>query len=158
LSDVVRDDIMPSLGVRLEDGSGDGPSVWKLEAAEELKRVREAKKREIAKKALEKLQLLLKKKQAAFENMQEAEKPPASLFPGDQYSQFAPGGWPTHGKDGKELSPKTQKNLQKKYEQHNNAHVVYKEQLAKDPKFIQRLQQELIDLEGQVKAAEAEVE
>lgn len=54
ISDELRDDILPHLGVRLEDKGKDAPSIWKYEKPEILLKEREAKIAEKAKKEAEK--------------------------------------------------------------------------------------------------------
>lgn len=60
--DAFRDDVLPELGVRLEDKSNDA-SVWKLADPSELRREKELKEQEMARKAAEKAEMA---KQAAL--------------------------------------------------------------------------------------------
>lgn len=51
LSDSLRDDILPYLGIRLEDKAKGEPSMWKFDDKDELISAIENKKAEVAKKA-----------------------------------------------------------------------------------------------------------
>lgn len=101
LSDQLRDDILPALGIRLEDKGKDAPSIWKYEDKEVLLKERAAKlaekeEKERAKK--ERAELELKKKSTSgkdwFRTMET-----------DKYSKFdEETGLPTHDAKGKALS------------------------------------------------------
>ncbi|XP_058129331.1 cysteine--tRNA ligase, cytoplasmic [Anopheles ziemanni] len=114
LCDQLRDDILPALGVRLEDREG-APSALKLVPAEVLLKEREAKRAEEARKAAEKERK--KAEQAAAQAAKDAQRkiPPAEMFRAetDKYSAFDATGLPTHDAEGKEISKGQQKKLQK---------------------------------------------
>jgi len=101
LSDELRDDILPHLGIRLEDKGKDAPSIWKYEDKETLLKERATKLAEKAAKEQakrERAELELKKKSTPgkdwFRTM-ETEK----------YSKFdEESGLPTHDAKGKALS------------------------------------------------------
>uniref|UniRef100_W5KF71 Cysteine--tRNA ligase, cytoplasmic n=1 Tax=Astyanax mexicanus TaxID=7994 RepID=W5KF71_ASTMX len=97
LCDVVRDDILPELGVRLEDHEG-LRTVVKLVDRETLLKEREEKKK-MAKLAKMKI-------------------PPREMFRSetDKYSSFDDTGFPTHDAEGKEISKGQTKKLRKLYE------------------------------------------
>ncbi|KAF2905309.1 hypothetical protein ILUMI_00863 [Ignelater luminosus] len=112
--DNLRDEILPNVGVRLEDREGGGSAV-KLVDKETLLKEKEAKKQA----ELEKLKEKEKKKaeQAAAQAAKEAQKkiPPTEMFKAetDKYSKFDSNGLPTHDAEGKELSKGLIKKLQK---------------------------------------------
>ncbi|XP_015599244.1 cysteine--tRNA ligase, cytoplasmic [Cephus cinctus] len=112
--DRLRDDILPSVGVRLEDEDGDGCKV-KLIDKEILLKEKEAKKRQEAEKAAEKERK--KAEAAAAQAAKEAQRkiPPTEMFKleKDKYSQFDDKGIPTHDVEGKEISKGQLKKLQK---------------------------------------------
>jgi len=54
LCDAIRDDVMPELGVRLEDVAN-GPSVWKLDDPKVLLAQREEKQRLVKENAIKKV-------------------------------------------------------------------------------------------------------
>lgn len=108
LCDSVRDDVLPGLGVRLEDRS-DAPSVWKLVDQAELNAEREAKEAVARAKA--------EKKAAA--RAAAAAREAANAVPPEQifrtlktddgrplYTQFDEAGIPTHDEDGNEITSK----------------------------------------------------
>ncbi|XP_053680120.1 cysteine--tRNA ligase, cytoplasmic [Anopheles nili] len=115
LCDQLRDDVLPGLGVRLEDREG-APSALKLVPAEVLLREREAKRAEEARKLAEKERK--KQEAAAAQAAKDALRKvnPVDMFRGetDKYSAFDEAtGLPTHDTDGKEISKGQQKKLQK---------------------------------------------
>ncbi|KAL3841577.1 hypothetical protein ACJMK2_019698 [Sinanodonta woodiana] len=117
LCDAVRDDVLPNLGVRLEDHEGQ-PPVIKLVDRETLLKEREEKLQQEELKRLEKEKR--KKEQELAKAEKEAQKriPPSELFikETDKYSQFDEKGIPTHDKEGKELAKSATKKLTKLYE------------------------------------------
>ncbi|XP_076249605.1 cysteine--tRNA ligase, cytoplasmic [Calliopsis andreniformis] len=112
--DKLRDDILPNIGVRLEDSTEEVCKV-KLVNKEELLREKEAKKKLELEKSLEKERR--KAEAAAASAAKEAQKkiPPSEMFKleKDKYSQFDENGIPTHDIDGKEISKGQMKKLQK---------------------------------------------
>nr|CAG4649153.1 EOG090X02DZ [Scapholeberis mucronata] len=102
--DQIRDDVLPNLGVRLEDRDNQPPAL-KLVPREELLKEREEKRlAEEAKKAEKERK---KAELAAKEAEKEAKRriPPKDMFKGevDKYSTFDEKGMPILDKDGKEL-------------------------------------------------------
>ncbi|XP_055341904.1 cysteine--tRNA ligase, cytoplasmic-like isoform X2 [Paramacrobiotus metropolitanus] len=121
LCDKVRDDILPNLGVRLEDREGDNqPSAIKLVDRETLLREKEAKVKVEQEKKAEKERKRLELEQARLAKEKILQTPPDQLFrlQIDKYSQFDGKGIPTHDEKGQELSKGQIKKLQKAYEQH----------------------------------------
>ncbi|XP_055694070.1 cysteine--tRNA ligase, cytoplasmic isoform X2 [Lutzomyia longipalpis] len=110
LCDMLRDEKLPGLGVRLEDKEG-APTAVKLVDRETLLREREAKRAAEAEKAKKKAEA------AAAAAAKEAQKRvnPRQMFlrETDKYSKFDANGLPTHDAEGKELSKGQQKKLLK---------------------------------------------
>ncbi|XP_032124345.1 cysteine--tRNA ligase, cytoplasmic isoform X3 [Sapajus apella] len=106
LSDALRDDILPELGVRFEDHEG-LPTVVKLVDRNTLLKEREEKRR-AAKLAKMKI-------------------PPSEMFLSetDKYSKFDENGLPTHDMEGKELSRGQAKKLKKLFEAQEKLHKEY---------------------------------
>ncbi len=128
LSDELRDDVLPFLGIRLEDKGKGQPSLWKYEDSKVLIQERETKLAEKAKKEAEKAarkELELKKKSTSgkdwFRTM-EAEK----------YSKFDDEtGLPTHDASGKALSEAIVNKLRKQQNSQENKYQKWlKEQEA----------------------------
>ncbi|KAH3890802.1 cysteine--tRNA ligase, cytoplasmic-like isoform X4 [Dreissena polymorpha] len=116
--DRLRDDVLPELGVRLEDKEGMPPTM-KLENRETLLRERMQKLQIEEARRLEKEKK--KQKAEAEKAAKEAQKriPPSEMFRAetDKYSQFDDKGMPTHDVEGKELSKSALKKIAKLYEQ-----------------------------------------
>ncbi|EFN87140.1 Cysteinyl-tRNA synthetase, cytoplasmic [Harpegnathos saltator] len=112
--DILRDDILPNVGVRLEDSNEETCKV-KLVNKEELLKEKEIKKNLEQEKALEKERR--KAEAAAAAAAKEAQKriSPNDMFrlEKDKYSQFDDKGLPTHNAEGKEISKGLFKKLQK---------------------------------------------
>ncbi|KYQ89756.1 cysteinyl-tRNA synthetase [Tieghemostelium lacteum] len=129
--DELRDEILPLLGVRLDDkaASSNGGAVWKFENVETLKKEMELKKEIEANKLAKKLEQQ-KKEQEKFEL---SKVPPQQLFvqQKDKFSQFDDKGIPTHDATGKEISASQKKKLVKEYEEQNKNHQKYLATLEK---------------------------
>nr|XP_054517876.1 cysteine--tRNA ligase, cytoplasmic isoform X9 [Pan troglodytes] len=115
LSDALRDDILPELGVRFEDHEG-LPTVVKLVDRNTLLKEREEKRR-AAKLAKMKI-------------------PPSEMFLSetDKYSKFDENGLPTHDMEGKELSKGQAKKLKKLFEAQEKLYKEYL-QMAQNGSF-----------------------
>ncbi|XP_078051220.1 cysteine--tRNA ligase, cytoplasmic [Augochlora pura] len=111
--DKLRDDILPNIGVRLEDCNE--VACIKLINKEEVLREKECKKKLELEKAQEKERR--KAEAAAAAAAKEAQKkiPPTEMFKleKDKYSKFDNNGLPTHDNEGKEISKGQLKKLQK---------------------------------------------
>lgn len=119
LCDGLRDDVLPGLGVQLEDKEG-SKGVWKLANPEDIKRQKEQKEQEAARKAEEK----------AAREREAAEKEKANLIaPLDflktltlddgktlKYGNFGEDGMPTHNNEGEELNKNQTKKAKKEFE------------------------------------------
>lgn len=149
--DVLRDSLLPPLGVVLEDGvraagpaagaaaggagdaagagsaAGAGTSAWKLRDPAELRREAEDKKRREAEKAAEKAALEAARLKKEADKLAAASVPPADMFRGqsDKYSAFDGDGVPTTGADGVALGEKAVKKLRKDWEKQKTAYEWY---------------------------------
>lgn len=130
LCDQLRDDILPNLGVRLEDREGNA-SALKLVDREVLLKEREAKRAEEARKAAEKERK--KAEAAAAQAAKDAQRKinPVDMFRAetDKYSAFDERGLPTHDTEGKEISKGQQKKLQKLQQQQEKRYQEYLDSL-----------------------------
>ncbi|KAG6796989.1 cysteine--tRNA ligase, cytoplasmic [Apis mellifera caucasica] len=112
--DTLRDDILPNIGVRLEDSNNEICKI-KLVNREDLLKEKESKKQMELEKMLEKEKK--KAEIAAAAVMKEAQRkiPPSEIFKleRDKYSRFDSNGLPTHDINGKEISKGQIKKLQK---------------------------------------------
>uniref|UniRef100_A0A669CHG7 Cysteine--tRNA ligase, cytoplasmic n=1 Tax=Oreochromis niloticus TaxID=8128 RepID=A0A669CHG7_ORENI len=126
LCDVVRDDMLPELGVRLEDHEG-LPTVVKLVDKETLLKEREEKKRMEEEKKMKKLEAAKKKQEQEMAKLAKMKIPASEMFRSetDKYSKFDETGFPTHDVEGKELSKGQAKKLRKLYETQEKLHNEY---------------------------------
>ena len=101
ISDELRDDILPFIGIRLEDKGKGQPSLWKYEDKEILIKERENKIAEIEKKEREKAE----KKALELKKKSTPGKEWFKTFETDKYSKFdEETGLPTHDTKDKPLS------------------------------------------------------
>ncbi|KAM9366087.1 cysteine--tRNA ligase, cytoplasmic [Symphorus nematophorus] len=126
LCDVVRDDTLPELGVRLEDHEG-LPTVVKLVDKETLLKEREEKKKMEEEKKKKKEEAARKKQEQEMAKLEKMKVPPCEMFLAetDKYSKFDETGFPTHDAEGKELSKGQAKKLRKLYETQEKLHKEY---------------------------------
>ncbi|XP_065259030.1 cysteine--tRNA ligase, cytoplasmic [Emys orbicularis] len=126
LSDALRDDILPELGVRFEDHEG-LPTVVKLVDRETLLKEREEKKKIEEEKKRKKEEAFRKKQEQEAAKLAKMKIPPHAMFKSelDKYSKFDENGFPTHDTKGKELSKGQMKKLKKLYEAQEKIHKDY---------------------------------
>jgi cysteinyl-tRNA synthetase len=124
-ADVLRDDILPDLGVRMEDkGSGaDLVTIWKLDDPEVLKL--EKAQRQNAKAEKEKARAEAARR--AQEKDEKSKIPPQNIFTGltELYSAFDNKGIPTHDAAKEPLSKGQIKKLCKEWEKQKDLHEKY---------------------------------
>ncbi|MED6294779.1 Cysteine--tRNA ligase, cytoplasmic, partial [Characodon lateralis] len=126
LCDVIRDDTLPELGVRLEDHEGQ-PTVVKLVDKETLLKEKEEKKKMEEEKKRKKEEAARKKQEQEMAKLAKMKIPPCQMFRSepDKYSRFDETGFPTHDAEGKELSKGQAKKLRKLYEAQEKLHNEY---------------------------------
>ncbi|XP_060715063.1 cysteine--tRNA ligase, cytoplasmic isoform X1 [Tachysurus vachellii] len=126
MCDTVRDDILPELGVRLEDHEGLRTAV-KLVDRETLLKEREEKKKLEEEKRKKKEEAARKKQEQEMAKLAKMKMPPNEMFRSetDKYSNFDDTGFPTHDAEGKELSKAQTKKLRKLYEAQEKLHNEY---------------------------------
>ncbi|TMS37227.1 hypothetical protein L596_004202 [Steinernema carpocapsae] len=114
LCDDLRDEVLPELGVLLEDK--DGQTSVKFVDPKELLRERELKKQAEAAKLAEKQK---REKERQEKEAQKRVNPKDLFTKGPEahlYSKFDERGVPTHMADGEEISEKKKKKLEKAYD------------------------------------------
>ncbi|KAL8589222.1 hypothetical protein ACOMHN_017024 [Nucella lapillus] len=115
--DSIRDEVLPQLGVRLEDVEGQASVIKMVDRDTLLKEKQEKLQQEEAKRQEKEAK---KKAQEAAKAEKDAQKrmPPSELFVSqtDKYSKFDDKGMPTHDAEGKELTKSAVKKLTKLYE------------------------------------------
>jgi cysteinyl-tRNA synthetase len=125
--DRLRNDVLPQLGVRLEDRKGH--TMVKLCDPETLIRERQ---QEIEQEQKIRLEKELKRQEAAVKEAEREAKrkiPPKDMFidEKDKYSKFDDKGIPTHDDKGAELSKGSRKKLEKLYAQQEQKYNEYLE-------------------------------
>lgn len=127
-ADSLRDDVLPELGVRMEDkGSGkEVVTVWKMDDPEVLRKEKAAKEESKAAKAAAKAEAARKLK----EKEEKARIHPKDMFTPltNLWSKFGDDGIPTHDKDGEPISKAALKKCQKEYSKQMEA---YEKAMAK---------------------------
>ncbi|XP_006911044.1 cysteine--tRNA ligase, cytoplasmic isoform X2 [Pteropus alecto] len=126
LSDALRDDVLPELGVRLEDHEG-LPTVVKLVDRDTLLKEREEKKKVEEEKRRKKAEAARKKQEQEAAKLAKMRIPPSEMFLSetDKYSKFDENGLPTHDTEGKELSKGQAKKLKKLFDAQEKLHKEY---------------------------------
>ncbi|XP_053304839.1 cysteine--tRNA ligase, cytoplasmic isoform X2 [Spea bombifrons] len=126
LSDALRDDVLPDLGVRLEDHEG-LPTVVKLVDRETLLKEKEEKKKVEEEKRRKKEEAARKKQEQEAAKLAKMKVSPSEMFKSetDKYSKFDETGFPTHDVEGKELSKGQAKKLRKLFEAQEKLHKEY---------------------------------
>lgn len=156
LCDKIRDDIMPELGVRIEDLSGK-PSIWKLDDPKQLIKERDDKRRMAKENKLKKIRNQLKKRNDELTRWTNARLSASELMASmeDKYMQFNEKGMPTHDSNGKALSKKVMKKVNKMYNKQDKLHQKYCKEVKKDPSFMDKLSLVIKKLEEDEAAATA---
>uniref|UniRef100_A0A2K6G8L2 Cysteine--tRNA ligase, cytoplasmic n=2 Tax=Propithecus coquereli TaxID=379532 RepID=A0A2K6G8L2_PROCO len=126
LSDSLRDDVLPELGVRFEDHEG-LPTVVKLVDRDTLLKEREEKKRVEEEKRKKKEEAARRKQEQEAAKLARMKVLPSEMFlsESDKYSKFDENGLPTHDTEGKELSKGQAKKLKKLFEAQEKLHKEY---------------------------------
>ncbi|KAK3873188.1 hypothetical protein Pcinc_021787 [Petrolisthes cinctipes] len=104
----IRDELLPPLGVRLEDRDDGVPSIKLVDAAQLMQEIK-------TRKAI-KLEKDRKKAEQAAKKQQQQQQPPqdpTEMFRTPEYSQWDANGLPTYDKDGKEITKTQGKKLAK---------------------------------------------
>ncbi|KAM6980010.1 cysteine--tRNA ligase, cytoplasmic [Aplochiton taeniatus] len=126
LCDLLRDDTLPELGVRLEDHEG-LPTVVKLVDRETLLRERDEKQRVEEEKKKKKEEAAKRKQEQEATKLAKMKIPPSEMFctETDKYSSFDETGFPILDHEGKEISKGQAKKLRKLYEAQEKLHKEY---------------------------------
>ncbi|KPM06744.1 cysteine-tRNA ligase, cytoplasmic-like protein [Sarcoptes scabiei] len=120
LCDRIRDDILPELGVRMEDfTTADNQQQWRLKLIDRETLMKEREKRL---KTLEQMKLETaankSKQQQSSKQIESPPIDPKEMFRAetDKYSRFDSQGIPTHDQNGEELTKSAIKKLLKRYQ------------------------------------------
>ncbi|CAI5458494.1 unnamed protein product [Closterium sp. Yama58-4] len=154
LTDKVRDYAMVDLGIRCEDrgGAGAEAAVVKLDDPKVLRAERDERIAKAAAEAKRKLQTKLAAKLKDLDRWQAASVPPSEIFrkATDKYSAWDDKGVPTHDKEGKELSAKAKKGVDKELKKAEESFAKYQQKMGEDPGFLDSLREEVASLEAEL--------
>lgn len=129
LSDKVRDEVLPPLGIRLEDRGVEQASVWKLEEAKTLVMEIERKKEAEKHRKLEKEKQKAAREAKRLEELEKGRVSPLEMFRVGEYagkfSQFDERGMPTKDINGEELTKSTLKGLAKARAKQEKRHSTF---------------------------------
>jgi cysteinyl-tRNA synthetase len=136
--DALRDEVLPPLGVKLEDalsapktsaGAGEAavsiPATWKLREPAELLREMEDRKCAVLEKQRQKEEAAARRKKEEEEKKAQGSIKPEDVFRlqhASKYSTFDEKGIPTHDAEGKALSDKARTKLQAVYDKQAKLH------------------------------------
>lgn len=130
LSDTVRDDVLPRLGVRLEDRSSGQASIWKIEDAamliKEMERKRKAENERLEQIALQRAA----KAEKLAQDLENGRMTPECMFKEGteyvgKYSAFDDMGVPTKDAKGEELSKSALKGVAKMRKRQEKLHAKF---------------------------------
>lgn len=150
ITDHFRDYTMVDLGVRVEDSPSG--SIWELCDSGLLQSERDEKFRKAREATIKSVQSKVDRKLKEIEKFQLASVNPREYFQkqSTKYSVFNDRGLPTHDYEGKELSKKALKDVEKTMQKAEKEHEKYIEKLAAEPYFIENLKSEVEDLQKQL--------
>ncbi|KAJ7569164.1 hypothetical protein O6H91_01G064100 [Diphasiastrum complanatum] len=150
LADDFRDRTCVDLGVRLEDTQGG--SIWELVDPNILRSERDDKLQKAAEANLKKLESHRDRKMKDLEKLEAAALAPKEYFIEqiDKYSAFDDRGLPTHSADGKDLSNKAKRDVEKLMKKKEDEHKKFTERLNSNPALLQNLRNEIAELTSQI--------
>eukprot|EP00808_Paulinella_micropora_P026332 g18732.t1 len=151
--DHVRDTVLPTLGVRLEDVPN-ALAKWKLEDPFELQRELKAKEEKADEERRKKVSTKLAARQKELEKWTQAQMSPAACMMQEagpesknpKFSKFGQDGVPTHNMDGTPCSAKQVKAAQKLLAKLTKSKAELDKALAKRPNLLEELQLEVASL------------
>lgn len=132
LCDALRDDVLPELGVRLEDHEEGAPAI-KVVGREALLAEREEKRKVEERKREEKERRKREEEEAKKERERQRRIDPKEMFLGetDKYGKFdAETGLPTHDLEGKEVSKGLLKKLKKLQQAQEKKYAEYLKEIS----------------------------
>lgn len=151
IADRFRDYVMVDLGVRLEDTAGG--SIWELVDSQTLRDIRDEKIREAQEAKRKSMQSKLERKKKDLDKYEGALADPKDLFvkQKDVYSAFDSSGIPTHDVDGKELSKKARKDVEKRMKKVEEEHLTINRKLEAKELDLDQLRSDIATLQKQIK-------
>ncbi|GAN06823.1 cysteinyl-tRNA synthetase [Mucor ambiguus] len=131
MCDFLRDNQMVDLSVSLDDQE-DGVALVKLVPREELIQAREKKLAIAAEKEAKKAAAAAERERKRLEKLEKGKLAPSEMFKSlDEFSKFDESGFPTHTKDGEEVTKSRKKKLQKEFDMQKKLHDEYLKEMSK---------------------------
>ena len=126
ICDQLRDDVLPYLGVKIEDKGKDKKSIWKFYDKDQY-----IKEKQQQQELMENQRK--QKEQEAKERELKLSTPAKEYYAmmTDKYSKFNEEGVPTHNANGAELSKEQVNKLKKDFQKHQKNHLKWVEQQQK---------------------------
>ncbi|GAA5804655.1 hypothetical protein HPULCUR_010157 [Helicostylum pulchrum] len=125
LCDDLRDNQLVELSVSLDDQE-DGIALVKLVPREELIQAREKKLAIAAEKEAKKAAAAAERERKRLEKLEKGKLAPQDLFKtSGEFSKFDDAGFPTHTKDGEEITKSRKKKAQKEWDMQKKLHEEY---------------------------------
>lgn len=152
LCDAIRDEWLIPAGIRLEDKPGGGPTTWKLDEPDLLRKEAEERKAALISDRLKKIANQIETKRKLVNKWDQFVATPSDLFraEADKYSAFDEAGVPTHDAAGEALNANATKKLKKELDKYASSHA---ELIGKGGvEWLRAQKQELEELEAQLKA------
>jgi len=150
LTDALRDEKLPRLGVKIEDLEGGNGSIWKLYEAEELMAMLARDGEAAEERRREKVRNRVKHLEKEVEQWRKKAVSPRDVLRGMEdkegrkmYSEFDAEGMPKKDGQGKALSKKQVKKLAKLVKNQQKAYDKYLEKVKEDEGFLVELEKEL---------------
>ncbi|KAH7300830.1 hypothetical protein KP509_24G080700 [Ceratopteris richardii] len=150
IADRFRDYTMVDLGVRLEDTANG--SIWEMVDAQTLRNLRDEKIREAQEAKCKSLQSKLDRKKKDLDKYESALEDPKNIFlkQKELYSVFDANGIPTHDIEGKELSKKARKDVEKRMKKAEEEHATIKRKLEAKEIDLDQIKCDIVTLEKQL--------
>lgn len=126
ICDKIRDDILPNLGVKIEDKGKGEKSIWKFYDKEQYLKEKE-KEKELKENAKKQKENELKEKEDRLSKT--AKEYYATMT--DKYSKFDEEGVPTHNAKGGELTKEQKNKLKKEFAKHDKQHLKWIQEQGK---------------------------
>lgn len=128
--DNLRDNVLPELGVRLEDRELGEPAVFKIDDKDTLLREKKQRQEEIARKEKEKAEKAVAREKAAREKLEKGKMSPLDMFRTELYSAWDDQGLPTHNAKGAEVTQSQIKKLKKLQVAQEKLHKQYLQHIS----------------------------
>ncbi|KAI7894869.1 cysteinyl-tRNA synthetase [Mucor mucedo] len=125
MCDDLRDNQLVELSVSLDDQE-DGIALVKLVPREELIQAREKKLAMAAEKEAKKAAAAAERERKRLEKLEKGKVAPGDMFKSsEEFSKFDEAGFPTHTKDGEEITKSRKKKAQKEWDMQKKLHEEY---------------------------------